>query len=273
MLTDLLGEGFNPSDYKLHCARRNTEGEDPLKVFARSWEEWVWWNKYRPGRDEFNRPRIFSVMQTEPRSDEWIFGGVFDVVGKDPEAAPFDYEVELVRDFTEVLIGRLRVRFWPAARVTRPYMETYLPEIEVVEISPLPWSGMPFPGIDSINHSFSDLEVIVAANREDWRKVLDNMKGVYVWNDRLTGKGYIGSATSDTGALWTRLCNYIDSGHAGNKRLLELIGANGREYLQQHFSYALLEYWPMRIDDQHVLARESYWKDVFGTREHGYNAN
>jgi hypothetical protein len=41
------------------------------------------------------------------------------------------------------------------------------------------------------------------------------------------------------------------------------------------FSYAPLEYWPMRVDDNHVRARESYWKDVFGTRDprHGYNAN
>jgi hypothetical protein len=99
------------------------------------------------------------------------------------------------------------------------------------------------------------------------------MKGVYIWNDRKTGKGYIGSATSKTGALWSRLCNYIESGHAGNKKLLDLVGRSGRNYLQDNFSYALLEYWPTRVDDDHVLDRESYWKDVFGTREHGYNSN
>jgi hypothetical protein len=153
MLTDLLGTGFDPSIYKLHCARRNNDGDDPLAVFARNWDEWVWWNKFRPGRDEFNRPRILSVMQVEPRSDEWIFGGVFDVLGQTPSAAPFDYEIALVRDFTETMIGRLRVRFWPAARTTRPNLETYLQQMEVVEIAALPWAGQPFPGIDSINHS------------------------------------------------------------------------------------------------------------------------
>ena len=53
----------------------------------------------------------------------------------------------------------------------------------------------------------------------------------------------------------------------------ELVGNKGLDYLRQNFSYALLEYWPPRVDDGHVLERESYWKDVFGTRQHGYNAN
>lgn len=273
LLGELLGDNFDATHYKLHCARRNIEGDDPLNVYAQGWENWVWWNKYRPGRDEFNRPRIFSVMQVEPASDEWIFGGVFDVLGQNPEDAPFDYDVALVRDFTEALIGRLRVRFWPAGRVTRPRLETYFHVIEVVEVAPVPWSGRPFPGIDSINHSFRELEVVVRNNRDDWRRVLDNMKGVYIWNDRKTGKGYIGSATSKTGALWSRLCNYIQSGHAGNKKLLDLVGRSGRNYLRDNFSYALLEYWPTRVDEDHVLDRESYWKDVFGTREHGYNFN
>lgn len=140
-------------------------------------------------------------------------------------------------------------------------------------LTALPWSGRPFAGIDSIDHTFRELEVIVGTGRNDWRNVLDNMKGVYVWNDRATGRAYIGSATSDTGGLWSRLCRYVLSGHADNKLLLELVGRNGLDYLRDNFSYALLEYWPMRVDDQHVLAREGYWKRVFNSRLHGYNAN
>src|SRR6202012_5422789 len=115
--------------------------------------------------------------------------------------------------FTEPLIGRLRVRFWPAAWVTRPFLEKYFHDIQVIEVTPRPWRGRPFPGFDSIDHSFAELETIVEANRDDWRRPLDNMKGVYVWNDRLTGKAYIGSATAENGGLWSRLCSYISSGH------------------------------------------------------------
>lgn len=103
--------------------------------------------------------------------------------------------------------------------------------------------------------------------------MLDNLKGVCVRSHRETGPVYIGSATSETGGLGSRLCNYIASGHAGNKLLRELVGKQGVDYLRDNFTWALLEYWPMRIDDEHVLGREAYCKRVFGTRLHGYNAN
>lgn len=240
------------------------------EIYARGeWDEWVGWNSYRPGKDEFNRPRIFSVMQVGPASDEWIFGGAFDVVERRPDG----YEVALVRDFTEPLIGRLRVRFWPGTRARRLRMENYLPSIEVVEVAPRPWAGRPFPGIDSINHSFRELEVVVRTGRTDWRNRLDNMKGVYVWNDRATGYAYIGSATAATGGLWSRLSNYIASGHGGNKLLRKVVDEKGLDYFRDNFSYALLEYWTPRVDDIYVVERESYWKRVFGTRVRGYNAN
>jgi hypothetical protein len=274
LLKDLLGPEFDPMQYKLHCARRNNEGEDPLEIYGRGdWNSWVMWNRYRPAKNEFNRSRIFSVMQAEPGSDQWIFGGAFDVVSQRDEPYTFSYDVELVRDATEALVGRLRLRFWPGGRATRLKLENYLDSMEVVEITPLPWSGCPFPGIDSINHTFRELEVVVTSGRTDWRNVLDNLKGVYVWNDRATGFAYIGSATSETGGLWTRLTNYIASGHAGNKLLMDLVRKRSLDDLRDNFSYSLLEYWPMRVDDEHVLQREAYWKGVFGTRLYGYNAN
>ncbi len=273
-LAELLGSEFDPARYKLHCARRNREGEDPLDVYAaQGWDAWVGWNTWRSTRNDFTRPRIFAVMQVAPASDEWIYGGEFDVVGRRPQPNAPSYDIELVKGFTEPVVGRLRLRFWPAARGRSFKLETYFSKIEVVEIDREPWAGRAFPGIDSINHGFRELEVVFRGGRDDWRIVLDNLKGVYVWNDRLTGQAYIGSATADSGGLWSRLGSYILSGHAGNKLLRELVGNKGMDYLRQHFSYALLEYWPMRVDDDHVRARESYWKDVFGTREHGYNAN
>lgn len=36
---------------------------------------------------------------------------------------------------------------------------------------------------------------------------------------------------------------------------------------------ALLEYWSMRTDDDHVLERESDWKDVLHARSLGHNKN
>ena len=160
-LSELLGSQFDPARYKLHCARRNPDGEDPLDVYAsRGWDAWVGWNTWRSTRDDFTRPRIFSVMQVAPRADEWVYGGAFDVVGRRPSPNAPSYDVELVPDFTEPLIGRLRVRFWPAARGRSFKLETYFSEIEVVEIARERWAGRAFPGIDSINHGFRELEVV-----------------------------------------------------------------------------------------------------------------
>ena len=40
-----------------------------------------------------------------------------------------------------------------------------------------------------------------------------------------------------------------------------------------NMKFALLEFWSMRTDDDHVLERESYWKDVLHARSLGHNKN
>jgi hypothetical protein len=59
-------------DYKLHFARYNQNAQ-PLEVWARSRDEWRGWQEYRPGRNEFNRPLIFSLIQFYHEPDIWLF--------------------------------------------------------------------------------------------------------------------------------------------------------------------------------------------------------
>ena len=47
----------------------------------------------------------------------------------------------------------------------------------------------------------------------------------------------------------------------------------GDEYYRINMLFALLEYWSVRTDDEHVLQRESYWKDVLHARTLGHNKN
>jgi hypothetical protein len=51
------------------------------------------------------------------------------------------------------------------------------------------------------------------------------------------------------------------------------IDHEGREYARMNLRFALLEFWSMRTSDEHVLAREAYWKDVLLSRKFGYNKN
>jgi hypothetical protein len=52
----------NLGDYKIHFARWNKRNQ-PLEVFARDRREWQGWQEYKPGRNDFNREFIFSLIQ------------------------------------------------------------------------------------------------------------------------------------------------------------------------------------------------------------------
>lgn len=101
------------TDFKLHFARFNQKRE-PLDVFARDPQEWRKWQEYRPSRDEFNRPFIFSLMQFYHEPDAWLFGGVWKVVDRHPD----HYEVELTERGSG-FIGRLKLGFRYANRSPR----------------------------------------------------------------------------------------------------------------------------------------------------------
>ena len=73
--------------------------------------------------------------------------------------------------------------------------------------------------------------------------------------------------------IWSRWECYADTAHGFNEGLTKLIDERGIDYARAHFRIALLEFCPMKTDDDYVLARESYWKNVLLTREFGCNKN
>ncbi len=93
----------NPFEYKLHFARWNKVCH-PLEVYCRSREEWQGWQEYKPSRDEFNRPLIFSVMQFYHETDTWLFGGIYEVIDRKPDR----YVVQLGHSLQN-FIGRLKL--------------------------------------------------------------------------------------------------------------------------------------------------------------------
>jgi hypothetical protein len=269
-LKDFLGD-LEPAECKLHCAVWNGS-EQPIDVLARSWNGWVGWNSWRPTKDEFNRRYIFSLAQmVYDHPTHWLFGGVFEVVGRRPDPRTFSYDVKWREDFLGAYVSRLQVGFELPGRAIRLRMERHLSEMSVVAILPVPYAGEPFPGLDAINHTLSQLDVVFERRRADWRYALEPVKGVYVIHDKATGKAYVGSAYGDTG-IWERWGNYVDSLHGGNALLRELVGSKGESYAREHLVFALLEYWP-KAPDALVLKREEYWKQVLLSRKFGLNKN
>ncbi|MGJ8586443.1 MAG: GIY-YIG nuclease family protein [Marinosulfonomonas sp.] len=257
----------NLGEYKIHFARWNQLSQ-PLEVFARNRREWQEWQEYRPGRDDFNRPLIFSLIQFYHEQDTWLFGGVYRVLERHADR----YEVEL----TEIganMIGRLKLFYPYRDRTTRAVMERHHATFEVREILSEPYSGRTFPGFDDVDLSFEELETLIRNERPDWRAAMENVKGVYLITDTHTGRRYVGSAYADLG-IWSRWRQYIETGHGGNVELTRLVRDEGLAYCREHFRFALLEQRTARTPDEIVTARETFWKRVLLTRgEQGMNRN
>jgi hypothetical protein len=98
-------------------------------VWVRDREEWQGWQEYRPTRDEFNRPRIFSLIQFYHETDIWLFGGIFEVLGRHSDR----YEVRL-SEAGAGFIGRLKPRSPHRGRTTRANFENHYADFEVQEI-------------------------------------------------------------------------------------------------------------------------------------------
>ena len=256
----------NVGDYKVHFGRYNGHNE-PLDEWLVDRYNWVYWQEYFPGRNEFSRDFIFSLMNFYSEKDVWLFGGIFRVLARHEDR----YKVELT-DHGEAFIGRLKIRSSFRGRSTRVNFENHYDGFEVSEILRDPYSGRTFPGYESIDLPFTELSTLVQNDRPDWKSALENVKGVYLITDTSTGNRYVGSAYGDQG-IWSRWGSYVSSGHGGNKELHELVG-DKLDYARENFKFTLLEYRPTPTPDDTVIYRESYWKEVLLTRgDYGLNQN
>ncbi|TFZ57114.1 GIY-YIG nuclease family protein [Methylorubrum sp. Q1] len=255
--------------FKFHAARWNGEYQ-PLDVFTRDREEWVGWNRWRGKRDDFNRRYIISFIDFYPERHAWLFGGMFEVIARQPVEGP-SYEITACEQGSE-LIGRLKISL-ELSRGKSFKFEGIIDDVVVTEVLKEPYSGDPFAGFDNVSLDFSMLETIIRNGRLDWRTALQNIKGVYLIVDKSSGKKYVGSAYNDIG-IWSRWSAYAATGHGWNVALVELIADKGIAYARENFRMTLLEAWPYRTEDKVIISRETHWKEALLTRgDFGYNRN
>ena len=65
----------------------------------------------------------------------------------------------------------------------------------------------------------------------------------------------------------------MDTGHGWNVELTKLIDGKTIEYARENFRFSLVEVMQMTASEEKVRERESYWKGVLLSGEHGYNRN
>lgn len=183
-----------------------------------------------------------------------------------------NYEGKEIKEF-EQYYGRVIVEFHKTFHSQGVYYSTIRDKLVVNQILPSAYDGYDFPGYDKVRLSYNQLEIIVRQNKKDWTAALENQKAVYLITDTNTGKLYVGSATSKKGMLLQRWSSYVYNGHGGNVELKELVEKEGFDYIKQYFQYSILENYNAKVDDQIIIARESWWKETLKSRRFGYNSN
>lgn len=82
---------------------------------------------------------------------------------------------------------------------------------------------------------------------------------------------YVGKADGEHG-IWQRWSSYVANGHGNNVALAKELGLAGPER-RNDFSFSLLEIADIQSTSEEIARRESHWKEVLASREHGYNRN
>jgi len=182
--------------------------------------------------------------------------GVLDGVG---------YEYEVLSEYQKYF-GRLIVKYKNKAQNMIRLAKSVIDDCEIAQILPDTFDNDIFPGYDKVNVSWQELSRVI--EKESWKTALQNQKGVYLITDISCGKMYVGSAYG-VNMILGRWQSYIETGHGGNIELRKL----NKEHIQQNFKFSVLDIFKSTVDDQLIIARESWWKSVLLTREFGYNKN
>ena len=270
LLFDLLKIGIpsiREEDCKIHLAVWNGY-ENPIDVFlSGDFEEWQTWQS----KQNFGRKYIISLLQL-PGVNKWLFAGGFVSDGSVyiEKEKYYQYKTSELNEFQE-FAGRLVVEFFRSGRQSYLNAENWSDGMSISEIKPEKLIIEEFTGYNKVKLSKRRLEIVVSQCISSWKGALSNVSGVYLITDTKTGKLYVGSATGE-GGIWQRWSEYADNGHGGNRELVALLSEKGKEY-SDNFQYSVLEIADTHASLNDVLTRESYWKDILCSREHGLNKN
>lgn len=259
----------NQNEIKIHCATGSYDKYLPKNILLSengiiNFKEW----QERQTQKNFERKYVFSMVYLN--CGEWLFAGIYESLNVnrtvfEDNKSGYKYETKLL-EFGKELIGRLVITFKKSFRASYLRMEAYIGNLELAEIRK-EYMRRNFPGYDKVNVSWKELSIVIET--DSWKTALENQKGVYLITDESNGKRYVGAAYGNDMILG-RWRNYISNGHGSNKKLKEL----DFEYIKQNFRYSILEIFKSTTDDETIIERESWWKDVLMTRsKFGYNDN
>lgn len=276
-LLNLSNEELRTTKIRLNTYNGDKNPIDEFKKNPKLLLDWNYWNNkpYRIGQ--------ISIGLVNMGNDRWLLFTVGKIkrvldVPIDGNNRPsndghgIQVEYETLEQFQD-LYGRVVIGYHNESQQLFRNAIPFIDELVVREILPTVFTGFEFPGYDNVRLSYEQLSTIVYGNYPSYHNALKNQKAVYLQTDKATGKLYVGSATAQYGMLLQRWEAYVENGHGGNIGLKELINQEGFDYIKHNFQYSIIENFNAKVDDNYVLQREAYWKDVLQTRKFGYNKN
>ena len=245
------------------------------------YKEWIKMNAHKkkhPNNNLNKADYLLAFAQYYPLGiNYYIFGGMYKVEKIIPEV--FDttgYKLTLMDNFKEYR-RRLIIKIdKPIGRdlYNRRYKDVVgkmTPEIyELLPTQPIE----DFPGFNNVLLTHKQLQYIYNRQAPEWERQLSSVKGVYCITDTSNGKLYIGSAYGDDKQLWQRWSKYANPKNlTGENKEFIKINKKDPKHIPTYFTYAILEIFDPRTPDEEVIRRESFWKQVFKSRQFGMNDN
>lgn len=174
-------------------------------------------------------------------------------------------------DFEDLLeykkyVGRLIVEYKNSVQTVNRNAKSVINECFITQILPDTFDNDLFPGYEKVNLSWDELKRVI--KKDNWKTALQNQKGVYLITDIGNGKKYVGKASGGDMILG-RWISYVKNGHGGNVDLKKI----KFDYIKRNFKYSILDIYKSNTDDQIILERENWWKEILQSRKFGYNKN
>ncbi len=272
------------SEYNNWTICLNNANEDGVYSFsdnAQRLMEHISWKRHKGAKTSFRNINTkyclqFQRLDKDYKWDEWLFLGAYEVNGhQDFDDGHQVYnlkQLELYSSYIERMIVRYKKHQGDKqAKINTNLIET-LPIVKILE-KPYIQINKKFEGYNKISLSFTDLKRIISSNSDEWRTVLTKVQCVYVIIDKSNGSLYIGSTYGSDG-IWHRWSAYVYSNGTGHNKELDELISKDTYYAFKNFQFTVLEpFFNVDGNAQFILDREKYWKEVFNTRDFGYNKN
>jgi hypothetical protein len=258
----------NLNNLKIRFNLMFAQNWNPIELFKNgdisTMIEGQYWN-YKKNKSYKIGQVTIGLVKIKPNEDYWLLFHIGQVTKDLNKLDGVGYEHEDLPDYQKY-VGRLIIKFKNKAQTMIRNAESVIDECYVSQILPDTFDNDLFPGYEKVNISWREMNRLL--DKDNWKTALQNQKGVYLLTDISNGRMYIGSAYGENMILG-RWRAYLQNGHGGNIGLKRLTF----DHIKHNFKYSILDIYKSTTDDQVIINRESWWKEVLQSRQFGYNEN